>query len=530
MSTVYKATQSSIGRTVAIKVMPAHLLNDPTFLQRFKQEVEVIAALQHPRVMPVFDYGELDNRPYIVMAHIDGGTLTDRIKAGPMDTDEVLRIMQQVAEGLTHAHNHGIIHRDFKPGNVLLDRSGNAYLADFGIAKITGQGTANLTGSGVIGTPAYMAPEMAQEGEVSPAVDIYAMGVALFEMLAGKYPFDADTAIRLIMAHVRSPVPDVRDSRPELPPTVGDVIAKAMAKTPEERYDTPLALVDDLRRALNGEPVTAPPRPRSVEDNSWDSTIPDLPTAQPQPTEQLDDDEEEPTPPIKQRGGLSLPLVLGVTLMGLLLCSGAFVVFGGGRLLSPAPDDDTAAKDDEAISEEFDTEASASADGLGELEVINNSDQTLCGLFITASEEAGSWGPNQLQTELGADDTYTITGIPPARYNVRVDDCNDRLYHAIYRASIEGSKSWTVNAASVTVINETPQPICEVYIAPAAAAEWGSNVLTDGERIEPGSEVRYPIAEAEWDLRAVPCDVEAAREVTLQNANISGQQVWRLQQ
>ena len=152
MATVYLACQKSIGRTVAIKVMPQHFLHDPSFLQRFEHEVKVIAALQHPRVLPVYDYGQIENRPYIVMAYMSGGTLADLIYKGPLSLDQVAKLTDQISEGLGHAHRKGIIHRDFKPSNILLDENGNAYLADFGIAKVS-ESTAQLTGSGIIGTP-----------------------------------------------------------------------------------------------------------------------------------------------------------------------------------------------------------------------------------------------------------------------------------------------------------------------------------------------------------------------------------------
>src|SRR5512138_913721 len=127
MAAVYLAHQKSIGRTVAIKIMPSYFMGDPNFLQRFEREVKVIAGLQHPRVLPVYDYGQIEGRPYIVMAYMPGGTLSDRIKQGPMPLNEVIKIVSQVAEGLDHAHKKGIIHRDFKPSNVLLDENGNAY-------------------------------------------------------------------------------------------------------------------------------------------------------------------------------------------------------------------------------------------------------------------------------------------------------------------------------------------------------------------------------------------------------------------
>jgi len=165
MADVYRAVQPSIGREVAIKVLPAHFLQDRTFLERFMREVKVIAQLQHPRILPVYDFGEQDGLPYIVMAYMPGGTLADRIREAPggLPLDAVAHYVTQIAEALDYAHRRNIIHRDFKPSNVLLDDEENAYLADFGIAKVT-EATAQLTGSGIVGTPAYMAPVCAQRG------------------------------------------------------------------------------------------------------------------------------------------------------------------------------------------------------------------------------------------------------------------------------------------------------------------------------------------------------------------------------
>ena len=134
MATVYRATQPSIGRTVAVKVLPSHFLQDATFLERFRREVQVIAQLQHPHILPVYDFGEQDGIPYIVMAYMDGGTLADRIAHGAIPLREAVRMVEQIAQGLDHAHRNGVIHRDFKPSNVLLDQYGNVHLADFGVA------------------------------------------------------------------------------------------------------------------------------------------------------------------------------------------------------------------------------------------------------------------------------------------------------------------------------------------------------------------------------------------------------------
>ena len=255
MADVYLADQTSIGRQVAVKVLPAHFLQDRTFLQRFMQEVKVIAGLQHPHILPVYDFGEHEGMPYIVMAYLTGGSLADRIhQSGGLPLPDVTRLVQQIADGLAYAHENGIIHRDFKPSNVLLDGKDNAYLADFGIAKIT-ESTAQLTGSGVVGTPAYMAPEMAQRGGVTSLVDVYAVGITLYQMLTGHQPYEADTPMGVLMAHMNQPIPDVREERPDLPDAVQTVIERAMAKDPMDRYQSPEELAQELARAAAGQAI-----------------------------------------------------------------------------------------------------------------------------------------------------------------------------------------------------------------------------------------------------------------------------------
>ncbi|MBN1121171.1 MAG: PD40 domain-containing protein [Anaerolineae bacterium] len=239
MANVYRAEQESMGRDVAIKLLPAHMMQDHTFLERFVREVKVIAQLEHPSILPVYDYGQWNGQPFIVMRYVTGGTLADRIRENPngMPLDEISRILNRIADALDFAHREGIIHRDIKPSNILLDKDGNPYLADFGVARVS-EPTLQLTGSGIVGTPGYIAPEMSQPGGLTPLVDIYALGITLYQMLTGQLPYTGETPVSVLMAHVHKPIPDVRAYRPDLPVGAQQVIDGALAKHPSHRYQT----------------------------------------------------------------------------------------------------------------------------------------------------------------------------------------------------------------------------------------------------------------------------------------------------
>lgn len=254
MATVYRARQTTIARDVAIKVLPAKFTHERNFLERFNREVAVISQLQHPHILPVYDFGEYDEMPYIVMAYINGGILTDKIKHGAMSIPEIIRMIDQMAQALDFAHTKNIVHRDFKPSNVLLDTLGNTYLADFGLAKLTSSST-DITGSMILGTPDYIAPEQAKSGEITKSADIYALGVTIYQMLTGQVPYDAPTASGILVAHITEPVPDIHAVRPDLPHKIQKVIENSLAKDPMERYQSTLELARDLKAALNDEPL-----------------------------------------------------------------------------------------------------------------------------------------------------------------------------------------------------------------------------------------------------------------------------------
>lgn len=227
-----------MDRYVAIKVLPHEFMHNERFLGRFQQEVRLIARLEHAHILPVYDYGESEGIPYLVMRYLDAGTLKDRIQAGSIPLPEVDRYFTQLARALEYAHEQAIIHRDIKPTNALVDKSGNLFLTDFGIAKLV-ESSVHLTLTGAVtGTPAYMSPEQARGQQIDPRTDIYSLGIVLYEMLTGRVPFDADTPMAVILKKIEATLPPPSVFKPDIHPAIEAVLLKALAKEPAQRFAT----------------------------------------------------------------------------------------------------------------------------------------------------------------------------------------------------------------------------------------------------------------------------------------------------
>lgn len=501
MATVYLARQPSIGRMVAIKVLPPHFMHDDTFMQRFEHEVRIAADLQHPRVLPIYDYGELEGRPYIVMAYLGGGSLADRIREGAIPLEDTVKIVNQIAEGLDHAHARGVVHRDFKPSNVLLDEHGNAYLADFGIAKIT-ESTVNLTGTGIVGTPAYMAPEMGSEGIVAPSVDVYALGITLYQMLTGKCPYSGETPLSVLMAHVTSPIPDVRSERPDLPDGVARVLERAMAKKPQDRYATAGELAaawqaavaaagSDARYAATSAvpseqtpPPVAPappvtPAPPATSESDWQSApspMPrvrsEAPQAAPPPPQRAASDEwysspsspppvnvpaaAPPAAPAKRRGGLGITALVIAGVLGLMLiaCIAGFFLLGGPRLL-----------------------------GLGTPEVAEVTEEPGSGLIVTEAVAP-------TEEVVVVEEPTQAPAVPTATTEVQ-----------------QPTEPAAGGLSSLTIDNQTSTVVCYVRLSPSDSEEWGDDQLGDTETIASGSSYTiWDVPAGEYDYQALDCN------------------------
>jgi hypothetical protein len=251
MATVYKAYQPALDRYVAVKILPAYYAHEPGFAERFVREAKAVAKLTHPHVLPIYDFGQQDDLSYIVMQFVDAGTLKDML-GRPISLAMAADIVEQIAEALDYAHERGIIHRDVKPSNVLMDRGQWVLLSDFGLAKMV-EGSIQLTGSGVgVGTPAYMAPEQGQGLKVDRRADIYSLGIILYEMVTGGVPYSAETPMAVVVKHITEPLPLPHDVNPDVPEEVERVILKALAKTPDDRYETAGKMAAALRKVVAG--------------------------------------------------------------------------------------------------------------------------------------------------------------------------------------------------------------------------------------------------------------------------------------
>ncbi len=267
MATVYKARQPALDRFVAVKVLLPQQADRAEFRERFNREAKAVAQLNHPNILPIIDYGQVNDLTYIVMKYVSGGTLADRLKS-PIDLAATARLIRQIAAALDHAHQRGIIHRDIKPSNVLLDEGEWVQLADYGLAKLL-QGDQSLTISGLsMGTPAYLSPEQGQGLPLDHRSDIYSLGVVLYEMITGRLPFTAETAMGVIIKHVYDQPPLPRALNPTIPEAVETVVLKALAKQVSDRYQSAGELAIALQQAVASAPTLQFAPARGIDSNA----------------------------------------------------------------------------------------------------------------------------------------------------------------------------------------------------------------------------------------------------------------------
>ena len=252
MATVYKAYHASLDRYVAFKVLHPAFNADQSFTARFQREARVVARLEHPNIVPVYDFAEHETRPYLVMKFIEGDTLKARMDKSPLLAEEITKIVDAVGSALAYAHKQGVLHRDVKPSNVLLANDSSIYLADFGLARMAQSGESTLSSDTVMGTPQYISPEQAMgKSDLDARTDLYSFGVMLYEMVVGRVPFNADTPFAIIHDHIYSPLPLPHKVNPAVPEPVERVLLKALAKERNDRFEEAGQLVAAFKAAWN---------------------------------------------------------------------------------------------------------------------------------------------------------------------------------------------------------------------------------------------------------------------------------------
>jgi serine/threonine-protein kinase len=340
MASVWKAYEAGLDRYVALKVLPSEFLHDESFPERFRREAKAVGRLEHPNIVPIYAYDIENGVPWMALRLIPGGALSSLVKRGRLDPARAVAILKGAAEALTYAHAKGVVHRDVKPQNILLDEQERVYLADFGIARMV-EGSDKLTQTGMIsGTPQYMAPEQATGTRVDGRADIYALGIVAYELLTGRVPFAADTPVAVLMKHVQDPIPLPAPSEVKEP--LVRVLLKALAKRPEDRWPTATAFVSALEAALHQEPatqalpaLTATTETKPAARAGTTVVSPRTRTAVTAPTKPPRQAEPAAAPPPRRSHPVVLAAALGFGGVAALVAAGVFALW----LARPSADD-----------------------------------------------------------------------------------------------------------------------------------------------------------------------------------------------
>ncbi len=363
MSSVYRAYDHNLRRTVAVKMIHPHLSTDPNFVSRFEEEAASVAQLRNPNIIQVFDFAQEEDTYYMVLEFVPGETLEDHLdrlqkQNRRMEIKDAAKYTAEICDALEYAHKRGLIHRDIKPANIMLDVQGQAILMDFGIAKIVGGKQHTATGA-VVGTALYMSPEVIKGEQVDKRADIYALGVTLFEILTGRPPFKADSAMTVLMMHVNDPVPDIKQLNQDVPDAMVEIVKKALAKDRNDRYQSAAEFARALRSldAFSSKPAPAgETMVESVPEGVGATMVEEQPdtaslggTLIEEPVTQEKATMVEDTPPVRtstpgpsrlpsppssgggRKGGVPLPMMIGGGAVVLIILVGA-ILFGTGAL------------------------------------------------------------------------------------------------------------------------------------------------------------------------------------------------------
>jgi eukaryotic-like serine/threonine-protein kinase len=324
MAVVYLAHDDELDRPVAIKVLADNLAADEGFRKRFLREARLAARLAHRNIVQIYDSGEADGRPFIVMEYVEGETLADLLaRRGRLPPGETIELALQICSGLEHAHQEGLVHRDIKPQNLLLRRDGTVKIVDFGIAR-SAHGTQLTEAGSVLGTAAYLAPEQASGEEVTPAADVYALGVVLYQLMAGRTPYTAESLSQLQIGHEEQPIPALREYAPEVPEPLEDVVMRCLARIPAYRPPSAAALADAVATGSSELPTVRLDRAGCVADAATVAQAPPTRIAR--------------RPASVRRLTSSRRLkAAGIAAAAILLAAGGLIAFTDGSDSSPPP-------------------------------------------------------------------------------------------------------------------------------------------------------------------------------------------------
>ncbi len=442
MAEVYRARDRLLDRPVALKVLFPELSVDRSFVERFRREAQAAANLSHPNIVPVFDWGEDGGTYFIVMEFIDGRALSSILRtAGPLHPDRAAEIGADVAGALAYAHRHGVIHRDVKPGNVLITDEGTVKVTDFGIARaINTEESLTQTGA-VMGTATYFSPEQAEGVGVDARSDIYSLGVVLFEMVTGRPPFLGESPVAVASKHVRENPPAPHEINPSVPPNFEAIIAKCMAKSPEFRYATGDDLRVDLLRFREGRDVQAAPANTTQVVGAVPGAVDPLTQAMPSALAVTEEDEP------KSRTGLYIALLL------VLLAALAVVVFFLGKSLGWWSGSTTPTFGLPDVSGQTVAQATSTLEGRG-LKVATRVDQASTASTNTVVATQPAHG-----TQVHRGETITLlTGSrapPPADTNAVTvpDETNNSVIVAQQNLTNMGLQSTVIESPNCTQVN-----------------------------------------------------------------------------